>query len=126
VLGFFDPAGFDQLQVKCRIANSSPPDYQALALDNVNVMLTNLQPAPVIYGTDFGLDPATHVPSLTVYDTLPGCQYRMVYTESLAAPIWSPVTPPLPAGWISGGGTLSFTDPGAIGRPSRFYRVEVR
>jgi hypothetical protein len=48
VLGFYDLAGFDQLQVRCRIANSSPTNLQAIALDNLQVMLTNVPPAPVI------------------------------------------------------------------------------
>ncbi len=124
VLGFYDPAGFDQLLVRCRIANSSPTNLQALALDSLNVMLTNSPPAPVISGSDFSVDPVTRIPTLAVNDTIAGCQYRMVYTESLTAPVWSPVTPPLPDGWQAGGGTLTFTDPGAVGRPQRFYRVE--
>lgn len=40
VLGFYDMDGFDQLQVKCRIENSYPPDWQALALDDVQVQIT--------------------------------------------------------------------------------------
>jgi hypothetical protein len=126
VLGFYDPVGFDQLQVKCRIENSSPPDYQALALDNVNVMLTNVPPAPIIYGDDFSVNPTNHFASLTVWDTLAVCQYRLVCTGNLASGVWVPVTPPLPGGWQAGGGTLTFTDPGAAGKPQRFYRVEVR
>jgi hypothetical protein len=126
VIGFFDATGFDQLQVKCKIANSSPPDYQAIALDNLIVQLTNRPPAPVIYGSDFSVNPSNHVPSLTVWDTLSGSQYRMVYTEDLVSGIWHPVTPPGPDGWVSGGGPLTFTDPGAGGRPHRFYRVEAK
>ncbi len=126
VIGFYDPAGFDQLQVKCLIANSSPPDYQAIALDNVSVQLTNLPPAPIISAADFSVDPANGIPSLTVWDTLPGLQYRLVYSESFVANTWTPVTPPLPSGWVPGGGVLGFTDSGAPGRPCRYYRVEVR
>ncbi len=126
VLGFFDPAGFDQLQVKCRIANSSPTNYQALALDNLAVQLTNRPPAPVIYGSDFNINPTNNLPILTVWDTITGCQYRMVYTENLGAPVWNPVTPPLPDGWQAGGGALTFTDPGAAGKAQRFYRIEAR
>lgn len=126
VIGFYDPAGFDQLQVKCKIANSSPPDYQAIALDDLVVQLTNRPPAPVIYGSDFSVDPTNHIPSLTVWDTLSVCQYRMVYSENLAGNVWTPVTPPLPGGWIAGGGALTFNDPGAVGRPQRYYRVEVQ
>ncbi len=125
VLGFFDPAGFDQLLVRCRIDNSSPTNLQAIALDNLHVMLTNHPPAPVIYGSDMIINPANGVPSLAVYDTIANCQYRMVYTETLAAPVWNPVTPPS-EGWQAGGGTLTFTDTGAAGRPQRFYCVEVR
>lgn len=39
VIGFYDPAGFDELLVRCRIATSADPDLQALILDNVNVQL---------------------------------------------------------------------------------------
>lgn len=126
VLGFYDPAGFDQLLVRCTSPNSGDPTLQAIALDTLQVMLTNLPPAPLIFGSDFSFDRATGVPTLTVYDTIAGCQYRMVYAEALPAPAWNPVTPPLPGGWQAGGGTLTFTDPGAGGHPRRFYRVEVR
>jgi hypothetical protein len=126
ILGFYDPAGFDQLQVKCKIANSSPPDYQALALDDLNVMLTNVPPAPVIYGSDFSISPTNAVPTLTVYDTIAGCQYRLVYAESLGATPWNPVTPPLPEGWQPGGGTLTFIAPSPPGKAQRYYRVEAR
>jgi hypothetical protein len=126
VIGFYDPAGFDQLQVKCKIANSSPPDYQAIALDDLMVQLTNRPPAPVIYGSDFSVNPTNHIASLTVWETLAGVQYRLAFTENLASGIWTPVTPPLPGGWVSGGGPLTFTDSGATGRPARFYRVEAR
>lgn len=126
VIGFYDPAGFDQLQVKCKIANSSPPDYQAIALDNLMVQLTNRPPAPVIYGSDFSVNPTNHIDSLTVWETLAGVQYRLVFIENLDSGIWTPVTPPLPGGWVSGGGPLTFTDSGAAGRPQRFYRVEAQ
>ncbi len=126
VLGFYDPAGFDQLLVRATIPSSGDPMLQALALDNLTVMLTNLPPLPVIYGSDFGVNPATGAASLAVYDTLLGCQYRLVYAESLAVPVWNPVIPPAPDGWTVGGGTLAFVDVGAVGRPQRFYRVEAR
>jgi len=126
VLGFYDPAGFDQLLVRCRIDNSSPPNLQVIALDNLSVMLANRPPAPVIWGRDFGVNLATGTPSLTVYDTIAGCQYRMVYQDDLASPTWHAVTPPLPDGWQSGGGTLTFTHLGAARQPHRFYRVEAR
>ncbi len=41
ILGFYDPAGFDRLQVKCTIASSGDPSLQALALDNLLVQLTD-------------------------------------------------------------------------------------
>ena len=126
VIGFYDPAGFDQLQVKCMIANSSPTNYQAIALDNLMVQLTNRPPAPVIYGSDFSVNPTNGVSSLIIWDTLAGVQYRLVYTESLATGIWTAVTPPLPDGWVSGGGPLTFTDSGSVGRWQRYYRVEAR
>ncbi len=126
VLGFFDPAGFDELWVRCVIPSSGNTNLQALALDNLAVMLTNIPPAPVITGSDFSVNLTNGVPALTVYDTIAGCQYRLVYTESLSAPLWSPVNWPLPDGWQAGGGTLNFTDPGAPGRPQRFYRVQAQ
>ena len=126
VIGFYDPAGFDQLQVKCRIPNGSPPDYQAIALDTLMVQLTNRPPAPVIYGSDFSVNPTNHIASLTAWETLAGVQYRLVFTENLAGGVWTPVTPPLPGGWVSGGGALTFTDSGATGSPQRFYRVEAQ
>jgi hypothetical protein len=126
ILGFYDPAGFDQLLVRCTSPNSSDPTLQAIALDTLKVMLTNLPPAPVIYGSDFSISPTNPVPMLTVYDTIAGCQYRLTWTETLTTPTWTPVTPPLPDGWQPGGGSITFTDPGAPGRPHRFYRVEVR
>jgi hypothetical protein len=126
IVGFYDPAGFDELLMKATIASSGDPTLNALALDNLNVMLTNVPPAPVIYGSDFGVDPTSHVPTLTVDGTITGCEYRMVFTESLSTPVWVPVTPPSPDGWKPGGGTLTLSDPGAVGRSQRFYRVEVR
>jgi hypothetical protein len=39
ILGFYDPAGFDQLLVRCRI-DTGDPNLQALALDDVNVQLS--------------------------------------------------------------------------------------
>jgi hypothetical protein len=126
ILGFYDPAGFDQLQVKCRHPQSVDPNLQAIALDNLAVQLTARPPAPIIYGRDFSVNLTNPVPTLTVYDTIAGCQYRLVYTATLTAPVWSPVNLPLPDGWQSGGTTLTFTDPGAAGRPHRFYRVEAR
>ncbi len=47
-----------------------------------------------------------------------GVEYRLVYTEAAASGIWTPVTPPLPAGWVPGGGDLTLTDPGAPGNPT--------
>ena len=51
VLGFFDPTGFDQLLVRATIAGSGDPTLQAIALDAVQVMLTNRPPAPIISGS---------------------------------------------------------------------------
>jgi hypothetical protein len=126
IVGFYDPAGFDQLRVKCNVANQADPNIQALALDNLHVQLTNLPPAPVISGSDIRVDPATGVPAFTLSGTRAGFQYRMLYTETLTPPAWNPLTPPLPDGWTPGGGTLTLKDPGAAGKPHRFYRVEAR
>ena len=90
------------------------------------MQLTNVPPAPAIYGSDLNVNPATGIPSLTVYDTFAGCQYRMVYTENITAPKWNTVAIPLPDGWQAGGGIITLSDPGAVGKPHRFYRVEVR
>jgi len=89
-------------------------------------MLTNVPPVPVVYGSDFSVAPATGIPSLIVYDTIAGCQYRLVFTENLGSGVWAPVLFPLPDGWMPGGGAITFTDPDAPGKPRRFYRVEAR
>jgi hypothetical protein len=125
VVGFYDPAGFDQLLVKCNAPNQADPNVQALALDNLYVQLTtNLPPAPVISGSDLIVDGANGVATLTVYDTIAGCQYRMLFTETLTSPVWTPVGAALPDGWKPGGGTLTFTDTSATGKTRRFYLVQ--
>lgn len=124
VVAFYDPAGFDELTMKAIMLTAASTNSNGLALDNLLVQLTNQPPAPVIYRNDFALNPTNQVASLTVWGTIPGVQYRLVYTEDLASGIWTPATPPLPAGWVAGGGDLTLTDPGAPGRPRRFYRVE--
>ncbi len=126
IVGFYDPAGFDQLLVRSTIANSGDPTLQAVALDNLHVMLSNLPPAPAIYGSDLTIDRATGIPSLAVYGTIPGCQYRLLYTENLGQTAWTPVLYPSPDGWIAGGGALTLSDPGAADKSQRFYRCEVR
>lgn len=40
IVGWYDPDGFDELQVRCVVSNPSPPDLQELALDDVHVQLT--------------------------------------------------------------------------------------
>ncbi len=122
IVGFYDPAGFDQLLVRSTIASSGDPTLQAVALDDLNVMLTNRPPAPVIYGSDFSVEPGTGISSLNVYDTIPGCEYQLIYTENLAAPAWNAVS----STWTPGGGALKLSDPAASGNPRRFYRVQVR
>jgi hypothetical protein len=126
VVGFYDSSGFDELTMKAIMLTAISTNSNALALDNLNVQLTSQPPAPVIYGSDFSLNPATGIPSLTVWNTIAGVQYRLVYSENLTANVWSPVTPPLPDGWQAGGGMLVFTDPGAAGKSHRFYRVEAQ
>jgi len=39
IIGFYDPDGFDTLQVKCNVANQQDPNIQALAMDNLQVQL---------------------------------------------------------------------------------------
>ncbi len=51
VVGIYDTAGFDQLLVKCTIDNSIPPDYQALAIDNLNVQTTPIGACCLTDGT---------------------------------------------------------------------------
>jgi hypothetical protein len=48
VLGFYDPNGFDTLQVKCNAPNQSDPNIQALAMDNLSVQLTVPEPATLV------------------------------------------------------------------------------
>jgi len=126
VVGFYDPAGFDELTMKAIMLTAADTNSNALALDNVMVQLTNRPPAPIISASDFSINPTNQVPSLTVWDTLPGLQYRLVYSENFTANIWTPVPPPVPSGWVAGGGSLTFADLDAPGRPRRFYRVEVQ
>jgi hypothetical protein len=126
VVGFYDPAGFDELTMKAIMLTAADTNSNALALDDLNVMLTNVPPAPVIFGDDFTVNPTNHIPALTVWSTLAGVHYRLVYTEDPASGLWNPVTPPLPAGWVPGGGDLVLTDLGAPGKPHRFYRVEAK
>ncbi len=126
IVGFYDPVGFDELLMKAVMRPVATTNSNALALDNLNVMLTNVPPAPVIYWSDLSVNPATGIASLTVLSTLSGVQYRLIYSEDPASGLWNPVTPPLPAGWVPGGGDLTLTDPGAPGKPRRFYRVEAR
>jgi hypothetical protein len=126
VVWFFDARGFDELTMKAIMLTAASTNSNALALDNLKVMLTDQPPPPVIYGSDFGFNPTTGLPSLTVWDTLPDVLYRMVYSEDLALGVWMPVTPPLPDGWVPGAGTVVFSDAGAAGKPHRFYRIEAR
>ncbi|MBI3658705.1 MAG: hypothetical protein HY232_20110 [Acidobacteria bacterium] len=46
ILGFYDPDGFDQLLMKCRIAGSVIPELQALAMDNLQVQLSETPAQP--------------------------------------------------------------------------------
>ncbi len=121
VVGFYDSAGFDELTMKAIMFNAANTNSNALALDNVMVQLTNRPPTPAIYSADFILDPATRIPSLTIWGTLTGVRYRLVYAEDLYSGVWNPVS----AGWESGAG-ITLTDPGAPGKPQRFYRVEAQ
>ena len=78
VVGFYDPSGFDELTMKAIMLTAADTNSNALALDNVMVQLIAQPPAPVIYGSDFTVNPTNHVPSLTVWDTLAGLEYRLV------------------------------------------------
>lgn len=40
IIGFYDPLGFDQLQMRCRISTSVDPLLQALAMDDLYVQTT--------------------------------------------------------------------------------------
>ena len=46
IIGFYDPAGWDQLLLQCKDLNSVDPNLQALVLDNVNVQLLEAPPRP--------------------------------------------------------------------------------
>jgi hypothetical protein len=48
ILGFRDPAGFDELWVRSRIATSFDPNVQALALDNLSVQLLVPEPSTLV------------------------------------------------------------------------------
>ncbi len=126
VVGFYDAVGFDELTMKAIMLNAFSTNSNALALDNLKVQLTSQPPVPIIFGSDFSVNPTSGVPSLTIWDTLPGVQYRFVYSENLASGVWTPVTPPLPGGWVTGGGPLTFSDANAPGSVRRFYRVEAQ
>jgi hypothetical protein len=52
ILGFFDPAGFDRLLLRCTSAASGDPNLQALALDNLRV---DLHPHNIPAVSGFGL-----------------------------------------------------------------------
>jgi hypothetical protein len=39
IIGFYDPNGFDTLQVKCNVPNQADPNIQALAMDDLHVQL---------------------------------------------------------------------------------------
>ena len=80
IVGCYGPFGFDELLMKAVMAPVATTNSNALALDNLNVMLTNVPPAPVIHGSDFSVNPTTGIASLTVASTLSGVQYRFVYS----------------------------------------------
>jgi hypothetical protein len=61
VVGFCDPDGFDQLQVRCRIANSFDPNLQALALDDLKVQFVSTRLSGMINLEDFAVSPAGQV-----------------------------------------------------------------
>ena len=42
VIGFRDASGFDELWLKCQIANQADPNLQALAMDNLHVQITSV------------------------------------------------------------------------------------
>jgi hypothetical protein len=100
-----------------------------------NIVKTKFAPpappaAPVV--SAIAVDPGTGVPSFTV-DTVSGHQYRLLYTEDLSAKpvVWTAVVSapdnPGPSGWSSMafGVPIVISDPGAPGRPQRFYRAQV-
>jgi hypothetical protein len=39
IIGFYDPNGFDTLQVKCNVPNQADPSIQAIAMDNLHCEL---------------------------------------------------------------------------------------
>ncbi len=62
-VGFLDPSGFDELWVRCKIANAADPTLQALALDNLRIQITP-PPAPCYANCDGN----TTAPILTAND----------------------------------------------------------
>lgn len=53
VIGFWDVQGFDQLQVRCRIANADPA-LQALAMDDLHVQLSPVPEPTSLAALGFG------------------------------------------------------------------------
>ncbi len=70
------------------------------------------------------------VPSFT-FPTVAGYKYRSLYKDDLTLGAWLPVIAPPnypgPDGWstTSTGASMTITDTSALGKPQRFYRIEV-
>jgi hypothetical protein len=120
-IGFYDAEGFDELVVRATLPTSGDPNLQALALDAVAVMQADQPPAPVVT-----INAPGGFPALTVWSTIPGRQYRLLRTDSIVVPEWTPMPAQQPDGWVPGGGKLMFSDFAALGTSTRFYRVEAR
>ena len=55
------------------------------------------------------------------WDAIATVKYRVLYTDSLAAPLWQPLAPDVTAT----GATATASDTGLSGVTERFYRVQV-
>ena len=135
---FGDSSSRDTLSQLC-VTNlyTTPGEYTVqLAVSGPGGVATNAQPGlvrvsdvpvPVIAGGDGGgLCLSNNALSLAV-NSINGLQYRLVYKENLlpAGGSWTPVTPPLPAGWtVSGQETIILEAPLVGGVTQRFFKVE--
>ncbi len=57
IMGFYDPSGFDTIQLKCNVQNQFDPNVQALAMDNLHLQLygnVSETLAPVATTVQFG------------------------------------------------------------------------
>jgi hypothetical protein len=85
VIGFQDPAGFDELHVRCRIATSADPNLQALVVDHLIVQLWDASASWANYGT--GWAGTLGVPTITPSaEPVLGTSITVTISNSFGAP----------------------------------------